>query len=64
MQKLANQANFANWKQAQHVMSEVIEAINSFHRVAIELGVTVNSSKLIGKQLKKTYQDNKSLLKN
>jgi len=62
MQKLAIQANFSNWKQAQHVINEVVEAINSFNMSAQRLGVKPETIRLISKQLENVYQENKTLL--
>ncbi|MDX2369607.1 MAG: type II toxin-antitoxin system HipA family toxin [Colwellia sp.] len=62
MQKLAIQANFSNWKQAQQVIKEVVEAINSFNVTAKLLGVKPETIGLISKQLEKVYQENKRLL--
>lgn len=62
MQKLAIQANFSNWKQAQHVIKEVVEAIHSFNVTAKLLGVTPETIRLISKQLDNVYQENKILL--
>ncbi|PCI73167.1 MAG: phosphatidylinositol kinase [Gammaproteobacteria bacterium] len=62
MQKLAIQANFSNWKQAQHVINEVVEAISSFNMSAQRLGVKPETIRLISKQLENVYQENKTLL--
>lgn len=62
MQKLAMQANFSNWKQAQHVIKEVVEAINSFNVTAKLLGVKPETVGLISKQLDNVYKENKILL--
>ncbi len=62
IQKLAVQANFSNWRQAQAVIQEVVEAINSLTLIADDLGAKTETTRLIMKQLKQTYQENKSLL--
>lgn len=62
MQKLAIQANFSNWKQAQQVIKEVVEAIDGFNVTAKLLGVKPETIKLISKQLDNIYQENKILL--
>lgn len=38
MQKLATQANFSNWEQAQYVIEEVVDAINCLNVTANQLG--------------------------
>lgn len=62
MQKLAMHANFARWQQAQDVIEEVVEAINSFNTTAHQLGVKSETITLMSKQLARVYQENKSLL--
>jgi serine/threonine-protein kinase HipA len=62
IQQLATQASYANWKQAQSVIAEVVEAISHFAVLARQLGVAEDTVRLIGKQLDKVYQDNKTLL--
>jgi len=62
MQKLANQANFLNWKQAQQVIEEVVESINQFVQLATELEVEQKTIKIIERQLNSVYLDNKCLL--
>ena len=62
MQKLATQANFASWRQAQIVIEEVIDAIQGFDSVAKELGVKNSTRKLIAQYLANTRQGNKALL--
>ncbi len=64
MQKLANQANFSTWRQAKQVVEEVVEAINAFASIAIELDVEPNTVNLIQKQLNNVYSENALLLKN
>jgi len=62
IQKLASQANYANWKQAQRVIQQVIDAINSFKKIAQELNVSPSTINLISKQLNNVYRENKILL--
>ncbi len=62
MQKLANHANFSNWKQAQQVIEEVVESIHQFTPLAAELEVEKETIKLIEQQLNSVYLDNKCLL--
>ena len=62
MQKLAMQANFSSWQQAQEVIEEVVEAMSSFKVTAGQLGVKAETIKLISKQLDSIYKENKALL--
>lgn len=62
IQKLANQANFSNWKQARNVIEEVVESIDNFGVIASELNIKQETIKLIKKQLNNIYLENKSLL--
>lgn len=62
MQKLASHANFASWKQAQMVITEVVETLGQFATVARKIGVADATITLICKQLDQVYQDNKILL--
>lgn len=62
MQKLAEQANFANWEQAQLVIDEVVEAVQSFTSIANKLTINPEVRRLINKQLSNTYLENKILL--
>jgi len=62
LQKLATQANFSSWKQAQLVIVETVEAIQSFNVISQQLNVKQDTRQLISKQLGRIYQDNKILL--
>jgi serine/threonine-protein kinase HipA len=62
IQKLATTASFANWKQAQHAIEEVVESLSGFRDVALSLGVKPDTVRLIEKQLDACWQDNKGLL--
>jgi serine/threonine-protein kinase HipA len=62
MQKLAEQANFANWEQAQLVIDEVVEAVQSFTSIANKLTINPEVRRLINKQLNNTFLENKILL--
>jgi serine/threonine-protein kinase HipA len=62
MQKLAAHANFSNWKEAQLVIQEVVNAINNFANVAQTLNIKTSTIKLISKQLDNVYNENKILL--
>lgn len=63
MQKLAVQANFASWEQAQLLIDEVVEAVQSFTCIANKLAINPEVTRLINKQLSNTYFENKLLLK-
>ena len=62
MQKLARQANFSNWKDAQNEMVKVLDALSKWTSITSELDVSADISNLISKQLDKAYQLNKGLL--
>ncbi|MFT7005910.1 MAG: serine/threonine-protein kinase HipA [Colwellia sp.] len=62
MQKLAEQANFANWEQAQLVIDEVVEAVQAFTSIANKLTINPEVRRLINKQLNNTFLENKILL--
>ena len=62
IQQIASHANFANWKEAQSAIAEIVESINQFALVARELGVSNETITLITQQLNQVYQDNKGLL--
>jgi len=62
MQKLANQANFSSWKQAQQVIEEVVESINHFATITTELDIETKTINLIKKQQNAVYLENKCLL--
>jgi len=61
IQKIASHANYANWKEAQMVIVEVVESINQFAQVARDLGVAKQTVELITRQLNHVYQANKAL---
>ncbi len=62
IQKLAAQANFANWKAAQNEISKVIDALSQWSDIAGDLGIEPTTIKMISAQLNKVYQQNKRLL--
>lgn len=62
IQQLASQANFSNWNAAQQEITRIVDAINQWPVIASELGVGVDTQKLIGDQHNKIYQQNKILL--
>jgi len=62
MQKLAAQANFSNWSQAQLVIKEVIDNIQAFAAEAEKNGVSVQTIKLIRQQLEQVRIANKALV--
>lgn len=62
VQQLANHAGFKNWQQAQQVIKDVVEAIASFKDVAKSLGISSQTTQLIGKQLDMVWQQNKQLI--
>ena len=62
MQRLAQQANFSSWKQAQAVIEQVVAAVQNWETVASGLGIQPDTRQLIARQLDNIYQQNKSLL--
>ena len=62
MQKLAKQANFSSWPQAQKEIQKVLDALTNWKAVAGELGISQQTIKLINSQLDRVYQDNKKLI--
>ncbi len=62
VQKLAAQANFSKWKDAQHEISKVLDALSQWPVVAAELDIAPSTIKMISKQLDEVFQKNKKLL--
>lgn len=62
MQQLAKQASYANWKQAQKCVQEVVEALSHWEQEAAGLGVSPQTRGVIGRQLEQTYRLNQGLL--
>lgn len=62
MQKLAAQANFSRWSDAQAEIEKVTHALSQWSTLARELGVSNSNIRLIGEQLNRLYQQNKELL--
>ncbi|WP_448218568.1 type II toxin-antitoxin system HipA family toxin [Endozoicomonas sp. 2B-B] len=61
IQKLASQANFANWNQARRVIEQVVESVHSWSDQAGLFDIKADTQKLIGKQLRETWRANKGL---
>ncbi|PMG67314.1 MULTISPECIES: type II toxin-antitoxin system HipA family toxin [Vibrio] len=62
MQKLAASAGFANWKEAQQCIKEVVDAIGQFKPLAEERGVSKTTVSAIAKTLAERKQENAVLL--
>lgn len=62
IQKLAKQANFANWNQARQVIEQVVDSVQRWSKQAKLFDIKPETQKLIGKQLHETWQANKGLL--
>ncbi len=62
MQKLAASAGFANWKQAQQCIQEVVDAISRFRVLAEQHGVSKTTVVAIEKILAERKQENAALL--
>jgi serine/threonine-protein kinase HipA len=62
IQQLATHAGFANWKQAQPFVQEIVDVMSTFPDVAKDLGVKVSTIELITQRLNQALQENKGLL--
>ncbi|MEE9304278.1 MAG: type II toxin-antitoxin system HipA family toxin [Thiotrichaceae bacterium] len=62
IQKIAVQANFANWKEAQNEIKKIIDALSQWTNIASDLDVAPSTIKMISAQLNRVYQLNKGLL--
>lgn len=62
MQKLAASAGFANWKEAQQCIQEVVDAISQFRPLAEQHGVSKTTVLAIEKTLAERKQENAALL--
>ncbi|MGB0466963.1 MAG: type II toxin-antitoxin system HipA family toxin [Pontibacterium sp.] len=62
MQKLAASSGFANWKEAQQCIQEVVDAISQFRPLAEQHGVSKTTVLAIEKTLAERKQENAALL--
>ncbi|MFQ3261641.1 type II toxin-antitoxin system HipA family toxin [Reinekea sp.] len=62
MQKLAASAGFANWKEAQQCIQEVVAAIDNFASLAIQQAVSKTTVQAIAATLAQRKQENAALL--
>ena len=62
IQKLAKQANIPYWKDTQMIISQVLDALAQWNKVAKETGISKDTTRMITKQLDTVYQENKGLL--
>ncbi|MCY3839428.1 MAG: type II toxin-antitoxin system HipA family toxin [Gammaproteobacteria bacterium] len=62
VRRLADQANFAGWRQAREVVDRVTDAIGHWERIAAELGVRRETRRLIERRLSEVRARNKGLL--
>ena len=62
MQTLAASAGFANWKEAQQCIQEVVEAIDNFSTLAIQQAVSKTTMLDIAETLTQRKQENAALL--
>lgn len=62
MQKLAASAGYANWKEAQQCIHEVVEAINNFPYLAGQHAISKTTVLMIEKTLAQRKQENAILL--
>lgn len=61
IQKLAVNAGFSNWKQAQQKVHEIVEVVACFSDIARDYGVAEKTVTAIEKELEKRRQENRSL---
>ena len=62
MQRLADQASFANWSRAREVIERVLDALAEWRSVASGLGVRRNTQALIAQQLEAVRTRDRHLL--
>ena len=62
MQRLAAQANYANWSEAREAIQHVVDAIQRWATVAAGLGVRADTVRLIGDRLEAVRVANRELL--
>ena len=62
LQKLASQASFANWAEAQQTIQHVAEAAAGFSDTALALGVKKNTVRQLQQHLNQIWQENRHLL--
>lgn len=62
MQKLAASAGFANWKEAQQCIQEVVDVIDNFAYLAIQQTVSKTTVQAIAETLAQRKQENAALL--
>ena len=62
MQRLANNANFANWSQAEQVIEEVVKSLTGWEQVAKVAGVSQETRSLVARQLGDVREQNRHLL--
>ena len=62
MQALASQANFATWSRARECIERVVDVVAKWREYATEVGVRVGTRDLVGRELERTYRENKGLL--
>ena len=63
MQRLAAQANFADWRRAREVVERVVDALGRWDGIAAGLGVSPRTRRLIGRRLAEARMRNKAVLK-
>ncbi len=61
IQKLAEQANFSNWKQAQLKIQEIVDSIQNWDHLAREQQIDQTTRTHIQKQINTVRKDNQSL---
>ncbi|NOT17110.1 MAG: type II toxin-antitoxin system HipA family toxin [Sulfuriferula sp.] len=61
IQQLAAHANIDNWHKAQIIIHEILDALSNWASVAMRLGVSAQTTRMIQQQLDKTREENGSL---
>ena len=61
MRQLAAQANFADWRHAREIIERVAEAISRWDRIAADLGVRLETRRLVERRLNEVQTRNKAL---
>ena len=62
IQKLATQANFTNWKQAQQSIESVLDALSHWPEQTRKLNIGTRTQQLISERLNECWQQNKRLV--
>lgn len=64
LRQLAAQANFTDWRQAREIIDRVADAIGRWDRIAADLGVRLETRRLIQRRLTEVREGNNALVTN